>query len=140
MTGYKPLDVLTLKVIEPVDCGTCPVTMDCAVEQGGNGYTYRCCDATGFQTVDEDGQPILLMIDCTHHKFYRSEHTTQLPACPLCSGNAIAIAMLGVGTPARWVPTVHARFSIKDRLNAFKKATPAAKTLVDKIEQRRRAT
>jgi len=138
MRGYRPLDAVKLKVIETVDCGTCPVTMACAVEKGGNGYTYSCCGSTGFLMERPDGVE-LLMIDCGKHNFEQNDQVVDMPECPLCSGNALAIELLGLGTPARWLPTVHAQIPASVRLETFRKALPEAEELAARVQKRKAA-
>lgn len=139
MKGYKPIDTVNLQVVEPVDCGTCPVSMACAVEQGGNGYTYECCHATGFVAQTEDGGAELLMIDCARHKFESNSEVADLPSCPLCSGDAVTIELLGLGTQARWLPTVHASVPARTRLAKFRETLPVAQKLYGEIEKRKKA-
>lgn len=133
---YRVLDLpRRAKDLKIVDCGTCPVTMACAINRGGNGHTFDCCGATGVVVENEDAAT-LLMIDCGAHKFERDDDydSTQ---CPLCSSDALKAELLGLGTPARWVPTVHARVAAETRLTAWRTALPEAREYVEGLKRRK---
>jgi hypothetical protein len=139
MRVVRPIDVVTMKLqtIEPVDCGTCPVTVACAIEEGGAGWLYACCGSIGVYS-DIEGVQTMLMVDCGVHKFARNEASDKLPKCPLCSGKAIEIALRHVGTPAVWVPTVHARVPAETRVKVMRDALPEAQARAAAAEERKR--
>lgn len=130
MTGYKLLPVIDdPRDVRPVDCGTCPVTLACALDRGGNGFTFQCCGATGFLTSDEEGE-VLLMLDCGRHKFEVNNIVDSMPLCPLCSSVIVETTLEGLGTRSRWVPTVHAKVPWQDRIKAWRVELPRAQERV----------
>lgn len=140
MKPLRVLDALKLPAgeIQPCDCGTCPVTLACAVEQGGNGYTFACCHATGVE-VEQNGRTTLLMVDCGIHRFEKNQAVDSTPECPMCSGFAVDIELRELGLPARWVPTVHARVPVQTRLDGWRAALVAAEKRLADHERRKKA-
>lgn len=139
MKGYRPLDAMHLGAskIQRVDCGTCPVTLACAIDRGGTGFTFKCCHSTGFETTNDLGEPLLLLIDCTRHRF---EVYGELPTCPLCDGGIIDDVLLALTEPCEWVPTVHAAVPVETRLDVWRKAYPAAMQRATAIGERKKST
>ena len=127
--SYPPLAVIDdpASKIERVDCGTCPVSRACAIEQGGNGFTFSCCGSTGYETFDANGDPLLLLIDCARHRFrgHRPRHE-ELPVCPLCDGGIIDDVLNKLTDPCEWVPTVYAKVPVQTRLDVWRSQFPGA--------------
>lgn len=143
MNAYRPLDAMHLGAarVQPVDCGSCPVTLACAINQGGNGMVFACCGSTGFDTLDEAGRPLLLAIDCTRHRFFGHDdplRPVERPTCPLCSGKIIDAVLLKLTDPCMWVPTIYAKMSIETRLDAWSRAYPAALERLHALEKRKK--
>jgi hypothetical protein len=141
MKGYKPLEALRGDAGEilRVDCGTCPVTVACALEKGGNGFTYACCGSTAVEDHDDDGSPLMLMIDCDRHRFETNDIVRDMPACPLCSGFITDHVLLGLTMPSVWVPTIYARVPIETRLDVWRRSLPSAMERVRAIAERKKA-
>lgn len=143
MTGYRFLDALRLEAarVQPVDCGTCPVTLACAIGQGGTGYVFKCCGSTGVETQGSDGESLLLIIDCARHAF-RNPHELAKSigkdtTCPLCGGGIMDDVLLKLTAPCAWVPTVHARVPIETRLDVWRRAYPQAMERASAIKARK---
>lgn len=118
----KPfLDVMEDPAPEIVDCGSCPVSMACAVGQGGNGFTFDCCRATAVEMPEAT-----LIIDCQQHQFEQSALATECKLCPLCTGDIMVVALrdAAASTKNRYVPTVHAKVAIGDRVRLWKMVLP----------------
>lgn len=95
------------KLPTPVTCGTCPVSMQCAIGRGGTGYTCHRCHATAVQLGLED----VVIIDCTRHRFstHAATHDASNLPCEMCTGYVAT-------SPHRsYVPTVHALVSLGER-------------------------
>ncbi len=112
------LDVLR-KPPRVVDCGTCPVSIACALERGGTGWTYNCCRSTA---VEVDGT--ILIIDCQRHRFEQTATATACKVCPLCSGDLMTIALRDPEDANQYVPTVHAKIPLAERLRLWRKVLP----------------
>lgn len=131
MKGYRPLDACHLGAerIQRVDCGTCPVTLACAINKGGNGFVFDCCGSTAVETMDDLGEPLLLLIDCQRHRLERrtpDDAYGQLATCPLCDGGIVDDVLLQLTTSCEWVPTVHSKVPIKTRLDVWRRTCLAA--------------
>ncbi len=118
-----------------VDCGTCPVSLQCVTADGGNGWKYNCCGSAGVEAADGDGR-VLLIMDCADNRFTQRSNASEIPTCPLCSGDIVKSDLLGMGDHHRFVPTVHAAVSVTARLQTWKKARPAALDLAKRIKER----
>jgi len=114
-----------------VDCGTCPVSIQCAAGEGGNGWKFDCCGATA---VHVDG--LLLVMDCANNQFNKTEKTRGLK-CPLCGSDVMESYARGIADDHRWVPTVHAKVPIKTRLDAWRERYSKAIALVSKERERK---
>lgn len=126
----KFLDVIKAKKLpEPVDCGTCPVSMVCAVGEGGNGYVFDCCRSVGFETT-ENGKRVLYVIDCQNHQFAQTSLAKECKLCPLCSGGIMEVVLRDIGHSNRYLPTVHAKVPVAERVALFRKAAVAAKARI----------
>jgi hypothetical protein len=113
-----------------VDCGTCPVSIQCLASDGGNGWRYDCCGAVGIEVSE-----VLLIMDCEKNTFVQRERASDMKQCPLCSGDLVKGHVLGMSDHHRYLPTVHAKVPIKTRLALFHKTLPIAielKQLVDR--------
>jgi hypothetical protein len=124
--------------IKRVDCGTCPVTLACAIDQGGNGYTFDCCGSTAVEATDDDGMPLLLIIDCGAHHFEKNEMSREMPECPLCSGEIADNVLLNLTTPCTWVPTVHAKVPVETRFDTWRRALPEAMERARLVAERKK--
>lgn len=107
----------------PVTCGACPVSMWCAAEKGGTGWTYDCCGSTSFdQTIGEPWRSILV-IDCGRQRLGQAPAAKDCRSCPLCSGDIVAFAVELEDDPSttyEYLPTVHARVPLADRLSLWR--------------------
>ena len=118
-----------------VDCGTCPVSIQCLAGDGGNGWRFDCCGATGVQVADGDGQ-LLLVMDCADNAFKARMHDKDLGVCPLCSGDLLKAHVLGMTDHHRYVPTAHAKHSTSVRIAQIRKKLPEAIALKKRIDER----
>ena len=110
-----------------VDCGTCPVTLACAISRGGNGWKFGCCGSTAV----EINESTLLIVDCGNNHFEQNNETMTM-RCPLCTSDIVEWAERGNAEKYRYVHTVHARVPIKTRLDLWRARLPIAK---EKIRQ-----
>lgn len=132
----KFLDLIKAKTLPvPVDCGTCPVSMACAVGQGGNGFVFDCCHAVGYNAW-EDGEGVLYVIDCQNHGFEQVSLAKECFLCPLCSGGIMEVVLRDVSQSNRYVPTVHAKVPLAERVALFRKTAEEAK---ERIAEERKA-
>lgn len=104
-----------------VDCPSCPVNLSCLPGGSGTGWRFDCC-GTAVMNV-RDGQ---VMIDCKINQFFRDEHIAlNREKCPLCTGGIMEAAELSRGNPSAtvnyYLPTIHARFSLAERLAALRR-------------------
>lgn len=133
----KFTDIIKAKKLpEPVDCGSCPVNMACAVGQGGNGYVFDCCRAAGFETT-ENGKRVIYVIDCQNHAFEQTPLAKECTLCPLCSGGIMEVALRDVHQSNRYLPTVHAKVPVAERVKLFRKSVEEAKERI--AEERKSA-
>jgi hypothetical protein len=115
-----------------VDCGTCPVSLQCIAASGGNGWRFECCGSTG---VEVNGQ--LLIMDCQENRFeQRYEPAVSIKVCPLCSGDLVKGHLLGMSDHHRYVPTAHAKFPARVRLALWHKTMPEAVALKKRVDER----
>lgn len=121
----KPADVAKTTV----DCGTCPVSLQCIAGNGGNGWRFQCCGSTA---VEVDGH--LLIMDCQENRFEQKQHISELKICPLCSGDLVKAHLLGMSDHHRYMPTVHTKVPLKERLALWKKTWPAALELKARVD------
>ncbi len=112
------LDVLR-KPPKVVDCGTCPVNIACALERGGTGWTFDCCRSTSVDTSEG-----ILIIDCQLHRFEQSATARDCKVCPLCSGDLMTVALRDPRNANHYVPTVHAKIPLAERLRLWRKVLP----------------
>jgi hypothetical protein len=122
-----------------VDCGTCPVNIQCVTADGGNGWKFDCCGSAAIEVADGDGR-VLLVMDCAQNRFTQRENASEIRMCPLCSGDIVKSDLLGMGDHHRYVPTVHAAVSVPARLQTWKKTRPAALDLAKRIKERSKKT
>lgn len=133
--GWSVTDLLQAKLndveLSCVDCGTCPVSIQCALSAGSNGWRYACCGATAIEVPGS----LLLILDCQKNTFREECDTEALQACcPLCQGDLVRSHVNGMSDRHRYVPTVHAKLPPRIRLALFKKMLPLAlaeKALID---------
>jgi hypothetical protein len=118
---YKISDVSNGRVHEddivPVDCGTCPVNMACAVEEAATSAVTCCRLVAVREHSGESG----ILIDCDRNRF-RAKHIT-LPSsvggCSLCSGLIVNVAAYDEGI--LWIPTVYAAHPVSERVKIMKR-------------------
>jgi hypothetical protein len=132
MTPFKILALLESsekKIRESaVDCGTCPVTMACAISKGGNGWKFGCCGATAVEALGSD---VLFIMDCANNHFEQNNETMTM-RCPLCTGDIVEWAERGNAGKYRYVRTVHSTVPVRTRLDVWRERLPKAK---EKIRQ-----
>jgi hypothetical protein len=137
MMALKILDVLTTsekKIKEgTVDCGTCPVSMACAISAGGNGWKFGCCGSTAVE-VGVDGA-LLYIMDCSNNHFEQNNKTPAM-RCPLCTGDIIEWAERGNAEKYRYVRTVHSTVPVKTRLDLWRKRLLIAQEKIRKETSR----
>jgi hypothetical protein len=113
-----------------VTCGTCPVSMACMIGQGGNGWKFDCCGATGF-VLEGVGT---LAIDCSRNEFEQNKDAKKYRQCPLCSGGIMEVverSSLDGGNDAnRYLLTAHAKVPLEDRVKLWKDTHAAALTRI----------
>lgn len=134
--GWSVADLLKAKVndveLTVVDCGTCPVSIQCVLSEGGNGWRYDCC---GSAAVEVPGS-LLLILDCQKNTFRQQERAEDMPSCPLCDGDLVRSHVLGMSDHHRYIPTVHAKAPPRVRLALFKKTLPIALAYQARIDER----
>ena len=108
-----------------VNCGTCPVSMACAVNQGGNGWRFECCGATAVPV-----QGLLFIMDCANNQFEKNKNAFRLNICPLCTADIVESAVRGNAENYRYVRTVHAAVPLKTRLDVWRARLPKAQEKV----------
>jgi hypothetical protein len=136
MTQLRFLDVVQQserKLKEHVvDCGTCPVSMACAISQGGTGWRFQCCGST---SVSIPGNTLYIM-DCGNNQFEVNKDEFHRKVCPLCTGDIIESAVRGNTECYRYVPTVHAKVPLKTRLDVWRDRLPKAQQRVQEEKLR----
>jgi hypothetical protein len=141
MMALKILEVLTSdeKTLKntAVDCGTCPVTMACAISQGGNGWKFGCCSSTAVEAGVEGS--LLYIMDCSNNHFEQNNKTAAM-RCPLCTGDIVEWAERGNAGKYRYVRTVHSTVPIKTRLDLWRKRLPIAQEKIRKENLRLKGT
>lgn len=98
-----------------VDCPSCPVNLSCLTGKSGTGWRFNCCGTAAMSVRDGT-----VMVDCQINRF-KDERTSSDPSyCPLCTGGIMEAAELSRGNPSAsvnyYLPTVHAKFPIAERL------------------------
>jgi hypothetical protein len=118
---YKISDVSSGRVHEddivPVDCGTCPVNMACAVGEEATSAT-TCCRLVA---VREHSRKSGILIDCDRNRF-RTRRITILSdtvVCSLCSGRIVNVA--AYDEKILWIPTVYAAHPVSERVKIMKR-------------------
>lgn len=126
MIHLKILEVLRTPekhlVESTVSCGTCPVSMACAVSQGNDGWKFSCCGST---SVEATGTGLLYIMDCANNHFQQRNTVTTM-SCPLCAGSIVEWAERGNAERYRYVRTVHSKVPLKTRLALWRKCLPIA--------------
>jgi hypothetical protein len=102
-----------------VDCATCPVALLCNAGVGGTGIFCTQCEATSVFCVDENKPSNVIVMDCTKHRF---EKTDPQVCCSLCSGSSIKFAMRGLRPFQHYVHTKHASYDARTRQERLKEA------------------
>lgn len=86
-----------------VDCGSCPVSMECKFGNGEKGTGIVCgkCNSTGVvigaDSVSEGA--VVYLVDCTQHKFKKATQESTLKECPMCTGIIARAEMRMFGDP-----------------------------------------
>jgi hypothetical protein len=119
-----------------VDCGTCPVSLECIVGRSGNGWRFDCCGAAALEVPVDDGGRVLLIVDCAANRFAQRERAPDFNVCPLCSGDIVKSNLNDIGDHHRYLPTVHAKHQPGVRLALWRKTIPAALDLKKRIAER----
>jgi hypothetical protein len=117
-TGLIPSD----KIV-PVDCGTCPVSMACAVEEQ-TWSAVRCCNLVAIHG-HVTGNAIL--VDCARNKFSTGNlvNVVDTVKCSLCSGLAVDIDKNNRDTSdtylyeITWIPTIYANHDVAKRVEVL---------------------
>ncbi len=119
-----------------VDCGTCPVSLQCIVGRGGNGWRFECCGATALEVPVEDDGRVLLIVDCANNRFEQRERAPDFDTCPLCSGDIVKSDINDMGGHHRYLPTVHAQHGVAVRQAQWRKTVPEALDLKKRVAER----
>jgi hypothetical protein len=119
-----------------VDCGTCPVNLQCIVGRGGNGWRFDCCGSAALDVDLDDGGRVLLIVDCASNRFEQRERAPDFNVCPLCSGDIIKSDINTMTEHHRYLPTVHAKHGVAVRLAQWKKTVPEALDLKKRVAER----
>lgn len=128
--SHKFLDIIKAKRLpEPVDCGTCPVSMSCAVNKGGNGFVFDCCRSAGFESTEGERR-VLYVIDCQKHQFEQSSLAKDCELCPLCSGGIMEVVLRDASQSNRYVPTIYAKVPLEYRVRLFREKIEEAKARI----------
>lgn len=131
MLTFLQLVETGIEEIKPVDCPTCPINMSCIAGAGGTGWRFDCCGSSGFAL-----QGGTLFVDCGINRFERHDKSGEFPTCPVCNGGIMEVAEAGsrgelqVGTNY-YLPTVHARVSLADRLDLLRRKRLEARQRLD---------
>lgn len=120
-----------------VNCGSCPVNMSCVLGEGGNGWKFDCCGATGY-VLDE----ATIVIDCANNSFEQNAEAKTWKLCPLCSGGIMEVverARKDGHHKNLYLLTVHAKVPLAERLALWKERQAKAKTLIADEDLRKTA-
>lgn len=115
-----------------VTCETCPVNMSCMAGQGGTGYVVACCDATSMCLQEKPKR--VLIIDCAKHRFERTTDTKSIKKCGLCSAGVLQIDARNLEAQY-YLPTVHAKVPVTERLAFFKAELPVVQEKVRMLQE-----
>ena len=105
-----------------VDCGTCPISMACAVGEGGSGWRFPCCGTTSV-TVD-GATDQFVVVDCANNGFASTYSNERSMRCPLCSGDVVDGILRGSVGQYRYLRTIHSKVSPKQRLKVLRDRVP----------------
>lgn len=137
--GWRIGDVLHTRIENvkrtTVDCGTCPVSLQCVAADQGNGWKFDCCGAAAVEIRTDDGY-VLLIMDCADNRFRPREIAAEFSTCPLCSGDVVKSDLFELGEHHRYLPTVHAKVPLATRLEVWRVAMPEALDLKKRIDER----
>lgn len=144
MIGWSIKDALAATVEElratVVTCGTCPISLQCAVQRGGTGWRFTCCQSTGvniggaddiYATALEEGE--VVMVDCARQRFHRRPDI-EARTCMLCSGKLASFNVLRGAERTRYLPTAYATVSLETRVDAWRRGQADAQALRARIE------
>jgi hypothetical protein len=107
-----------------VDCGTCPVSLKCVLGQDGTGWTFNCCRATAVNVTTGDGRSVKVVVDCAKHAFEQKPEAASFIRCVLCSGEIMDTEVRAArnhGSSYLYLPTVHAKVPVGDRVTLWKR-------------------
>lgn len=109
----------------PANCGSCPVSMRCVVEDArGTGWTFDCCGATSVDLVIGAPWRNILVVDCGRHRLGQVPAAKECRVCPLCSGDVVTRALELEDDPSttyEYLPTVWARVPLAERLALWRR-------------------
>lgn len=118
--------------IVSVDCPTCPVNMSCFSGKSGTGWRFDCC---GMATMDLGDNTVL--VDCQINEFIDKHWANEFTFCPLCSGAIMEVELAktknALGTNY-YLPTVHAKFPLAERLMRLRRCHKEASALARSIK------
>lgn len=129
ITFFEAVELPAAKVEKTrVSCGDCPVNMSCILGEGGNGWKFDCCGATGY-VQDEN----TIVIDCAKNGFEQIAEAKTWKQCPLCSGGIMEVVERSRSDGGRknlYLLTEHARVPLVERLELWKKKQVEAKARI----------
>lgn len=103
-----------------VDCPSCPVSLSCLTGRSGTGWRFDCCGMAVMAVRDG-----FVFVDCRVNEFRDERASSDHGLCPLCTGGIMEMAELTRGNPFEtenyYLPTVHAKFPIVERLASLRR-------------------
>ena len=107
-----------------VDCGTCPVSMRCVMQEQGIGDRFTCCGSIGVEANIGDGREFRLMVlDCAKNQFKGDNSAYRRKGkCPLCNGDIVDACRRGMVGHYIYARTAHAKVSSRSRVNILNRA------------------
>lgn len=111
--------------IVPVDCATCPINMSCLTGKSGTGWRFDCC-GTAVMTLGNGS----VMVDCQINQLRDERRSGGFGPCPLCTGSimeAVELARLTATVTNYYLPTVHAKIPLAERLARLRERHQAVK-------------
>jgi len=142
--GWSVKDALAATVEElratVVTCGTCPISIQCAVRQGGTGWRFTCCQSTGVNVGGDDDmfhlgleEGEVVIVDCARQQFPRRPDVEGW-ACMLCSGKFASFGVLRGSERMRYLPTAYAAVSLETRVDAWRRGQADAQALRARLD------
>lgn len=122
--------------IVPVDCPACPINMSCFTGRSGTGWRFDCC---GTAVMSLGGDTVI--VDCQINEFRDERRSGGFGLCPLCSGSIMEVVERSkldlAAATIHYLPTVHARIPLAERLTRLRtrhRAAKADRALARRIE------